>query len=152
MYLTSLYNLAQPLIRYRLTDDIALQNTDGFTKAIGLIGREEDVLWFENLDGSRDFLHPLSVEGICVEGLRDYQFCKTSNASFEMIAEFSESADIVRAKSEIKLEIDLILKEKGLDYVSYEIFATDQIPPDPITGKKKLVLPYEEKAKESESA
>lgn len=152
MYLTSLYNLAQPLIRYRLTDDIALQNTDGFTKAIGLIGREEDVLWFENLDGSRDFLHPLSVEGICVEGLRDYQFCKTGNASFEMLAEFSKSADIVQAKSQIRLEIDLILKEKGLDYVSYEIFATDQIAPDPITGKKKLVLPYEEKAKESESA
>jgi len=151
MYLTSLYNFVQPLIRYRLTDDIALCKTDGFTKATGLIGRQEDVLWFENLDGSRDFLHPLSVEGICVEGLRDYQFCKTGSASFKMIAEFSKSTDIVQAKSEIRLALDSILREKGLDYVSYEIFGTEQIIPDPITGKKKLILLYEE-AKGSESA
>ena len=151
MYLTSLYNFAQPLIRYRLTDDIALCKTDGFTKAAGLIGRQEDVLWFEHSDGSRDFLHPLSVEGICVEGLRDYQFRKTGTASFEMIAEFSESVDTLQAKAEIRLALDSILREKGLDYVSYEILGTEQIAPDPITGKKKLILLYEE-AKESESA
>lgn len=152
MYLTSLYNFAQPLIRYQLTDDIFLRKTNGFTKAEGLIGRQEDVLWFEHADGNRDFLHPLSIEGICVEGLRDYQFCKTGSASFEMMAEFSKSTDIARAKSEIRLELDLVLKEKGLEYVRYEIFETEQIAPDLITGKKKLILPYAGKVKESESA
>lgn len=148
MYLTSLYNFAQPLIRYRLTDDITLQKTAGLTKAIGLIGRSEDVLWFENSDKKRDFLHPLAVEGICVKGLRDFQFRKTGDASFEMIAEFSEGTDISKSKSEIRRELDALLNEKHLQYVTYEIVQTEQIAPDPATGKKKLMLPCEEKERE----
>lgn len=149
MYLTSLYNFAQPLIRYCLTDDIILQKTEGLTKAIGLIGRNEDVLWFTNLDGKRDFLHPLAVEGICVEGLRDYQFCKTGDASFEMIAEFSEQTDIAKAKRQIQKQLNTVLSEKQLGYVTYEIIQTEQIAPDPLTGKKRLILIEGEKARGS---
>lgn len=149
MYLTSLYNFAQPLIRYRLTDDITLQRTDGLTKATGLIGRNEDVLWFRHLDGKRDFLHPLAVEGICVEGLRDYQFCKTGDASFEMLAEFSEQTDIAKAKQQIQKELNAVLSEKQLGYVTYEIIQTEQIAPDPVTGKKRLVLIESEKERGS---
>ena len=140
MYLTSLYNFAQPLIRYRLTDDITLQRAEGLTKATGLIGRNADVLWFKHLDGKRDFLHPLAVEGICVEGLRDYQFCKTGDASFEIIAEFSEQTDIAKAKLQIQKQLNAVLAEKQLGYVTYEIIQTEQIAPDPITGKKRLIL------------
>ncbi len=149
MYLTSLYNFAQPLIRYRLTDDITLQRTDGLTKATGLIGRNEDVLWFKHLGGKRDFLHPLAVEGICVEGLRDYQFCKTGDASFEMIAEFSEQTDIAKAKQQIQKELNAVLSEKQLDYVTYAIIQTEQIVPDPVTGKKRLILIESEKERGS---
>ncbi len=149
MYLTSLYNFAQPLIRYRLTDDITLQRTDGLTKATGLIGRNEDILWFKHLGGKRDFLHPLAVEGICVEGLRDYQFCKTGDASFEMIAEFSEQTDIAKAKQQIQKELNAVLSEKQLDYVTYAIIQTEQIVPDPVTGKKRLILIESEKERGS---
>ncbi len=149
MYLTSLYNFAQPLIRYRLTDDITLQRTDGLTKATGLIGRNEDILWFKHLGGKRDFLHPLAVEGICVEGLRDYQFCKTGDTSFEMIAEFSEQTDIAKAKQQIQKELNLVLSEKQLDYVTYAIIQTEQIVPDPVTGKKRLILIESEKERGS---
>lgn len=150
MYLTSLYNFAQPLIRYRLTDDITLQKTEGLTRAIGLIGRSEDVLWFEHPDGKRDFLHPLAVEGICVEGLRDYQFYKTGDSSFEMIAEFSEQTDIAKAKQQIQKELNEVLLEKQLGFVTYEIIQTKQVVPDPVTGKKRLILP--EQGKERGSA
>lgn len=149
MYLTSLYNFAQPLIRYRLTDDITLQKTDGLTQATGLIGRKEDVLWFKHLDGKRDFLHPLAVEGICVEGLRDYQFCKTGDASFEMIAEFSKQTDIAKAKQQIQKELNAVLSEKQLGYVTYEIIQTEQIAPDPVTGKKRMILIESEKERGS---
>ncbi len=149
MYLTSLYNFAQPLIRYRLTDDITLQRTDGLTKATGLIGRNEDILWFKHLGGKRDFLHPLAVEGICVEGLRDYQFCKTGDASFEMIAEFSEQTDIAKAKQQIQKELNAVLSEKQLDYVTYAIIQTEQIVPDHVTGKKRLILIESEKERGS---
>lgn len=53
------------------------QSSYPFTQADILLSRSEDVLWFEDDNGKRDFLHPLAVEGICVEGLLDYQFRKT---------------------------------------------------------------------------
>lgn len=91
MYLTSLYNFAQPLIRYRLSDNLTLQeaaegNRYPFTKAIGLLGRNEDILWFEDGNGHREFLHPLAVEGFCIEGLKDYQFRQATKDTFEMQA------------------------------------------------------------------
>ena len=64
-----------------------------FTRADVLLCRSEDVMWFEKSDGSRECLYPLSMEGFCVEGLLDYQFCQTSGTSFEMPAEIGESAE-----------------------------------------------------------
>ena len=53
IYLTCLYNFAQPLIRYHLSDRLVLQppkadSRHPFTCATGLLGRNEDMLWFEN--------------------------------------------------------------------------------------------------------
>lgn len=62
MYLTSLYNFAQPLIRYRLSDHLVLKEPmpgSPFSRAEILLGRNEDLLWFEDTAGRRDFLHPL---------------------------------------------------------------------------------------------
>ena len=75
MYLTSLYNFAQPLIRYRISDHLTLKQPDAgsrwpFTKAVGLLGRNEDVLWFTDGSGNRDFLHPLAIEGFCIEHIQ----------------------------------------------------------------------------------
>ena len=75
MYLTCLYNFVQPLIRYRLSDSLTLEeptqeNRYPFTRAVGLLGRNEDILWFDDGNGKREFLHPLSIEGFCIEGKR----------------------------------------------------------------------------------
>lgn len=82
MYVTCLYNYAQPLIRYHISDRLVLREAEEksrypFTTAAGLMGRDEDLLWFEGREGQREFLHPLAIEGFCVEGLKDYQFCQT---------------------------------------------------------------------------
>lgn len=97
MYLTCLYNFVQPLIRYKITDNLTLKTPQSngnspFTKAIGLLGRSEDVLWFLDEYGNREFLHPLAIEGFCIEGLLDFQFRQTSPKSFEMLAEASKFA------------------------------------------------------------
>lgn len=52
MYITFLYNYAQPLIRYHISDKIQLSNEKpedkcSFTKAEVLLCRNEDVMWFE---------------------------------------------------------------------------------------------------------
>ncbi len=145
MYLTSLYNFAQPLIRYRLSDSLMLERPDSscrypFTRATGLLGRSDDILWFEDGKGNCEFLHPLVVEGICIEGLRDYQFRQTSQSSFEMLVEKSKSVSEFEMRSKIIEQMNTILSENGLSYVKCYITFVDEILPDRTTGKKQLIV------------
>lgn len=145
VYLTCLYNYAQPLIRYRLSDHLTLNPPKPgsgcpFTCATGLLGRNEDLLWFEDGRGNREFLHPLSIEGFCVEGLLDYQFRQTGPDSFEMLAETAHNAEQEAIRRELLLQMRAILLEKGLGYVQFYVQFTDCIRPNPQTGKKKLIV------------
>lgn len=150
MYLTCLYNYAQPLIRYRISDQLVLHGgndrTAGcpFTKADILLSRDEDMLWFEDGRGHRDFLHPLSVEGLCVEGLLDYQFRQTGCDTFEMLAQASDRAVKARIRDGVLRQMRSILHEKNLDYVQFFIRFVEEILPDAKTGKKALIAPQEE--------
>ncbi|QNM05306.1 phenylacetate--CoA ligase family protein [Qiania dongpingensis] len=145
MYLTSLYNFAQPLIRYEISDHLTLQKPDRssrypFSKAVGLLGRNEDVLWFTDGNGNREFLHPLAIEGFCIEGLLDYQFQQTSLDTFEMLAETSAAASRDEIRREMLEQMSGILKEKKLSYVQFYVRFVDEITPDPQTGKKRLIV------------
>ena len=145
MYLTSLYNLAQPLIRYRLSDSLTLKEPDAssrcpFTSAMGLLGRNEDILWFEDGNGHREFLHPLAVEGICIEGLRDYQFRQISPDAFEMLAEITKTASKDAIRAEILTQMKGILMEKNLCYVQFYVKFVNEILPNTQTGKKNLII------------
>lgn len=143
MYLTCLYNFAQPLIRYRLTDSLTLQKADNiypFTRAVGLLGRNEDILWFEDGNGKCEFLHPLAIEGFCVEGLRDYQFLQIGKDAFEMVAEVSKTASQSKIQKEILQQMKRILEEKKLSYVQFYVRFVDKILPDVNTGKKRLIV------------
>ncbi len=145
MYLTCLYNFAQPLIRYRLTDCLTLQNADmesiyPFTKAVGLLGRNEDILWFNDGNGNSEFLHPLAIEGFCIEGLRDYQFLQIGKDAFEMLAEVSKTVLQSKVQKEILQQMKRILEEKKLSYVQFYVRFVDEILPDANTGKKRLIV------------
>ncbi len=145
MYLTSLYNFAQPLIRYRLSDSLTLKSAGEscpFTRAVGLLGRNEDVLWFEDDSGNREFLHPLAVEGFCIEGLMDYQFVQLGNNTFEMRAQISQTASQADIRAEILKEMKAVLKEKNLEFVQFTVKFSDEIKPDPNTGKKMLIISF----------
>lgn len=148
MYLTCLYNFVQPLIRYRLSDQLTLQKPDDssrypFTHAVGLLGRNEDILWFQDGSGKQEFLHPLAVEGFCIKGLCDYQFRQISPDTFEMLAEVSKDSLQESVQREILRQMREILKEKGLEYVQFYVRFVSQILPDPQTGKKRLILASE---------
>ena len=146
MYLTCLYNFAQPLIRYRLSDHLVLKaaeenNQYPFTRAMGLLGRNEDILWFEDGYGKKEFLHPLAVEGFCIEGLKDYQFRQIEKDSFEMYAEVSGNVSKEEVRLKILTQMKNILSEKRLDYVQFYVNFVKEIKPDLMTGKKKLIVP-----------
>lgn len=145
MYLTCLYNFAQPLIRYQISDNLTLEEPaeDGtcpFTKAVGLLGRNEDLLWFEDGDGNREFLHPLAIEGFCIEGLLDFQFRQVGKDTFEMLAETSDKASKDWVREEMLRQMKRILSEKGLTYVQFYVRFVDEIRPNPRTGKKQLIV------------
>lgn len=145
MYLTCLYNFAQPLIRYRLSDSLTLKAAEAgnhwpFTRAMGLLGRNEDILWFEDGSGNKEFLHPLAIEGFCIEGLKDYQFCQISRDAFEMKAEVSVHASKDAIRTEMLKQMKKILSDKHLEYVQFYVIFVDEILPDPGTGKKQLII------------
>ena len=143
LYLTCLYNLVQPLIRYRLSDHITIEEPSGpwpFSRAVGLLGRNEDVLWFEDEGGRREFLHPLAIEGFCIPGLLDYQFRQTGKGSFEILAETVPAAGREAIEGELRRQLGGILLEKGLSYLTFSLRFVEEIRPDPATGKKRLVL------------
>ena len=145
MYVTCLYNFTQPLIRYHISDKLILHemetNADcSFTRADVLLCRNEDTLWFEKQDGSREYLHPLSMEGFCVEGLLDYQFCQTSKTSFEMLAETKESAVPSKITKEICKQVSNLLADKELEEVQFSVRFVEQIIPDQHTGKKSQII------------
>lgn len=143
MYLTSLYNFAQPLIRYRLTDSLTLQSADEscpFTRAVGLLGRNEDILWFEDGMGRREFLHPLAVEGFCIEGLIDYQFVQIGQSAFEMRAQTAAESSRLNIREEIIDRMKKVLDEKNLGFVQFHVKFVDEITPDRTTGKKRLII------------
>lgn len=141
MYLTCLYNFVQPLIRYKISDKLTLREGEaGFTKADILLGRNEDLLWFEDGTGNKDFLHPLAVEGFCLEGLHDYQFRQTARDSFEMLAEVPEEEKREAIGAEMRRQMRAILQEKHLGYVGFAVRFVDTILPDQQTGKKRLVI------------
>lgn len=145
MYLTCLYNYTQPLIRYHLTDTLKpkqrLQSDPyGFTRAEVLLCRNEDEMWFRRADGNEEFIHPLSVEGICVDGLKDYQFVQTSEKSFRIMAETSKGASEEVVVHGIESVMERLLLEKDLHNICYDIHFVDAIAVNPDTGKKSLIV------------
>lgn len=145
MYVTCLYNFTQPLIRYHISDKLVLREAKAcencsFKRADVLLCRNEDVMWFDKADGSREYLHPLSMEGFCVEGLRDYQFCQTSSTSFEMIAETGKLAERMRVEENVQKQIGKLLADKNIEGIRFSVRFVEQITPDQNTGKKPLII------------
>ena len=145
MYLTCLYNFAQPIIRYEISDRLILKSGETFTMAVGLIGRNEDVMWFERENGQLDFIHPLSVEGFCIDGLIDYRFVQNDRYSFTLEFEKTDDSDENAICSGLEKYLTDILSEKKLDNISYELLRVTKISADFHSGKKKLIVGFRER-------
>ncbi|EFP61543.1 phenylacetate--CoA ligase family protein [Erysipelotrichaceae bacterium AF15-26LB] len=147
MYITSLYNFTQPLIRYELSDHLVRDERKGrypFSRIKNLTGRNEDLMWFADEQGNREFLHPLAVEGFCMEGMLDYQFIQNSQTSFELHIEVLDKAFQNTIQSEMSTALRMLLNEKKLNYVQFIIRFVKEILPDRRTGKKLLIVRQEE--------
>ncbi|MEQ2129483.1 AMP-binding protein [Caldanaerobacter subterraneus KAk] len=146
LIITPLYNKAFPLIRYRLKD--VVEGFDKFHKGVlpytyikRVVGREEEMMWFKNEKRGSDFLHPLFIDDLDVQGLKEYQFIKTSEESFVLnCVKFDDySSDI---EKQIRRQIDEFLMKKRLRNVRYEIRFVKELQIDKKTGKAKMVIDY----------
>lgn len=93
-------------------------------------------------------MHPLSVEGFCIEGLRDYQFRQTSPYSFEMLAEVSESANREEVQAGILQQVWKVLEEKDLGNIDFFVSFVEEILPNSHTGKKQLIVKEDDSMRE----
>ena len=144
LIITPLTNHAFPLIRYRLNDIV-----EGFTKDFvpplpfthidKIAGRTEELLWFENEKGKKDFLHPLFLDDLDVKGIEKYQFEQTGASDF-IIRCMTFAGNKAELEKEIRRQIDGMLHKKAMMNVKYCVEFVDRIAPDPVTGKTKLVI------------
>lgn len=143
IYITSLYNYSQPLIRYRLSDRLKIKeqkSTYPFTRIENILGRHEDMMWFERDDGTEDFLHPLAIEGFVDEGMLDFQFHQISKRAFEMWIQSMAPSFRCQIRHYIEKKMKGILKDKDMEFIDFKIRFVDEIYPDARTGKKSLIV------------
>jgi phenylacetate-CoA ligase len=145
LLLTNLYNYTQPLIRYRMNDEVVLTEQScgcgwPFPTMSNLAGRVEEFLWFDNAEGKRDFVHPIVLVEFFVPGLRKFQVIQTERNVMLIKVIIEGNKEIVLAN--IRHRMNKILQGKELDKtVRLEIEIVQDIPNDPKTGKYKLIIP-----------
>ena len=144
LIITPLTNRAFPLIRYRMDDIVEGWTREDtpplpFTHIDKIAGRQEDLLWFENAQGKKDFLHPLFLDDLDIEGIERYQFVQTSKTDFTIRC-VSLASDRMTLEAQTREQIDGMLRRKDLQNVQYCVEFVDRLKVDPQAGKAKMVV------------
>ena len=86
-----------------------------------------------------DFLHPLLLDDLDVEEIKEYQFIQKSDSYFilKCVKMNNESLDV---EHKIREQIDIMLKGKKLDNIKYDVVFTDKLDIDKLSGKEKMVI------------
>ncbi|MFA9397308.1 MAG: phenylacetate--CoA ligase family protein [Clostridiaceae bacterium] len=144
LIITPLYNPLFPLIRYQLTDVLEGYDDSGkyklpYTHIDRVIGREEEMMWFCNIKGEVDFLHPMFLDDLSVLGIEKYQFIQRDKESFTILCvKNSDFSD--KTIKNTREQLEKFLEYKDMNNVKYDIIFVDEIKADNKTGKTKLVI------------
>ncbi|ABA88946.1 adenylyltransferase, putative [Syntrophotalea carbinolica DSM 2380] len=153
LVLTNLYNYTQPLIRYQMNDELALDERPcgckwPFPTIKEIAGREEDFLWFQRADDNLDFIHPVVFVEFMVPGLVGMQVVQTDRN--RLLIKAIISGDEKDTITLIRNRMDAILRRKQLDnMVVFDVELVSEIGNDPKTGKYKLIIPLKDKSADS---
>jgi phenylacetate-CoA ligase len=142
LLVTPLYRTLQPLIRYRLSDTMALQTTDHpFISLNRFSGRTEDTLVYISPQGIKHPIHPSEMVEMFAPGLRQFQFEQSSpNTLLLRISVHNGNSDTKQLTEKILNEI---LIKAGIEaFVTGKVEIVDSIGLNPKTGKFKLIIPY----------
>lgn len=144
LIITPFYNKEFPLIRYKLNDMVedfcnGKYGNLPYTHIKRVVGRSEEIMWFKNEYGNMDFLHPLFLDDIDVQGIKEYQFIQESNEYFKIrCVKMSDSS--AKLNIELKCQIEQFLIKKHMRNVKYTIEFAQNLERNKITGKTKLVI------------
>ena len=139
---TNLFNNTMPFIRYRM-DDVLVPGSPGnspypFIKIKEVVGRMEDALVFTNRHGVEDFIHPIVIVELIVEGLRAWQIVLETKRSFRFLAQFDSGLpqdESEAAGHRIRQQLPAILAGKEMEDVQFTIEPVKSLEVDPYSGK-----------------
>jgi phenylacetate-coenzyme A ligase PaaK-like adenylate-forming protein len=147
---TNLFNDVLPLIRHRMDDvlvpEIAGRSPYPFTRIKEVIGRQEHALVFTNRHGREDFIHPIVVVELVVQGLSAWQIVLESGTSFRIRACFDAGLtprEEEETRDALRRKLEAILDEKEMSNVQFEIEPVDALEIDRVTGKFRLIVKEE---------
>ncbi|RUM88700.1 MAG: hypothetical protein DSZ23_04225 [Thermodesulfatator sp.] len=148
LILTTLFNRAQPLIRYRMEDHVTVTSEpcacgSAYHRIMSIGGRSEDFLYFKLSDGKTAFIHPSEIVEFFVPGLEKFQLRQVEPLHLHMLLVTSGDAASVREAAQRRMH--KLLVSCGLEKaVRFTTECVDEIPLDSRTGKFRLVIPFEE--------
>jgi phenylacetate-coenzyme A ligase PaaK-like adenylate-forming protein len=140
---TNLFNRTVPLFRYRMDDVLrpAGRFAGPYRIVETLVGRREHAPVFRNAKGERDSIHPIVLAEFYVKGVKAFQFRLTGEESFRFLWQVEEGVSAGEVEEAIAARLRALLREKGMENVRFEIERVPNLPPDPETGKFRLILP-----------
>lgn len=148
LVITNLYNYTQPLIRYRMDDEMAIDTGKcpcgwGFPLIKDIAGREEEFIYFMSPDGNVEYIHPIVFVEFFVDGLEKLQVVQVGRNDLKLNVVVRGDKDSMNSR--ISSRMDEILEKKKLtDLIRYEINVVDDIPNDQKTGKYRLIIPLKD--------
>ncbi|NLY37596.1 MAG: phenylacetate--CoA ligase family protein [Tissierellia bacterium] len=141
--LTNLSNFLQPIIRYELTDRIAIYDEPckcgSVMPYLYVEGRSNDMLEFEGVEGLVE-ISPMAL-GILgkVTGLIQYQIIQKSHNLMELRLKCQNGYDKAELFSQANEYFLEIFKNLGVENVEF-LLSEDEPKTDPISGKLKFVI------------
>ena len=142
LLVTPLYRTLQPLIRYQLSDTIALKTTDQpFVTLQNLSGRIEDTLRYTSPHGVSHPIHPAELFELFVPGLRQFQFEQTSPDSLLLRISINDGYNDSKEIAEARLQ-EILVKTSTETFVKGRVEVVSSLPLNPKTGKFKIIIPY----------
>lgn len=145
LLITNLFNYTQPLIRYKMSDEVLLDDTPcgcdwKFPIIKSISGRQEEFLWFEKSDGTKEFIHPSAIRWCYVPGVEKIKVIQISYNS--LLIKIIINGNKEGAIDEFNKKFCEILKSKGLDKdVTFKIEKVSELKNDTKTGKYKIIVP-----------
>ena len=142
LLITPLYRTLQPLIRYRLSDSVALETTEQpFISLKRLSGRSEDALVFLDTQGDKHTLHSSEMLEFFAPGLRQFQFEQTSPDTLLLRISVLDGYHDTKSVAEKKIK-EMLAKASMDRFVTANVEVVESIGVNPKTGKFRIIQPY----------